>query len=65
MDFKQAAIQLWKIIDDIDTYSDMAKGNDKAFRNAVEKKVRARFNILESDGYHLYTPTSKGYDRVD
>ena len=59
MDFKKAAIDLWQIIDDIDTYSDMAKGNDKAFRDAVEKKVRQRFDILISDGYDLFIPKNK------
>ena len=64
MDFKRAAIDLWQIIDDIDTYSDMTKGNDKSFREAVERKVRERHKILESDGYNLFTPTTEGYEQV-
>lgn len=55
MDFKQAAIDLWGIIDDIDTFSDMAKSNDAAFRKAVESKVGERFKIMTSDGYNLFT----------
>ena len=64
MDFKRAAIDLWQIIDDIDTYSDMAKENDEAFRKAVENKVHERHKILESDGHNLFTPVSEGYDQI-
>ena len=53
-DYKEIAIKLWKMIDDIDTYSDQAKENDKAYRKAVEKKVRDRFDLIQSDGYSLF-----------
>jgi len=62
MDFKKAAVDLWRMLDDIDTFSDMAKGNNKAFREGVEEKVRERHRILESDGYNLFAPTSDGYE---
>ena len=46
---------LWDVIDDIDTYSDMAKTNDVMFRNLVEKKQAERWlTPVTSDGYHLY-----------
>ena len=64
MNYKKATIELWQMLDDIDTFSDMAKGNDKAFRDAVGKKVRERFRVLESDGYNLFTPTHEGYEQV-
>ena len=32
MNYKQAAIKLWQILDDIDSYSDMAKDDDKFYR---------------------------------
>jgi predicted nucleotide-binding protein len=38
--------ELWKIIDDIDTASDIAKGNDKAYRNMVEKKQEERWKHI-------------------
>jgi hypothetical protein len=45
---------LWQIIDDIDTAGDMAKGNDKAFRNMVEKLQAKRWLTgITSDGYTL------------
>ena len=45
---------LWTIIDDIDTYGDMAKGNDKMFRKLVEDAQKRRWETgIESDGYSL------------
>ena len=64
MDFKKASIDLWTMLDDIDTFSDMAKHNDKAFRTAVEEKVRERHRVLETDGYDLFTPTCEGHEKV-
>lgn len=64
MDYKKAAVELWHMLDDIDTYSDIVKDNDKVFREVVEKKVRQRFNVFESDGYCLYTPVSEGRDKI-
>lgn len=53
-DFRAGIIELWTILDDIDTASDQAKGNDQAYRNYVEKVVKKRFRVLTSDGYQLY-----------
>ena len=64
MDFKKATIELWQMLDDIDTFSDMAKDNDKSFRDAVEKKVSERHRVLASDGYNLFTPTIDGYEQL-
>ena len=45
---------LWQIIDDIDTASDMAKSNDVAYRNIVEKLQKKRWNTgITTDGYKL------------
>lgn len=45
---------LWDIIDDIDTYSDLAKNDDKLFRHLVERRQRDRFNTgITTDGYTL------------
>ena len=54
--WKARAEKLWQIIDDIDTYSDMAKSDDKLYRSLVERKQKLRFEILTSDGYDLYLP---------
>lgn len=50
--------KLWKIIDDIDTFSDQIKPTTlegyKRYFEAVNDMVGKRFQILESDGYHLF-----------
>ena len=56
MNWKKAAKDLWAIIDDIDTYSDVCKSNNDSFRHMVEQKQKERFKILESDGYQLFQP---------
>jgi hypothetical protein len=50
--------QLWAIIDDIDTYGDMAKNDDKAFRAMVERRQKDRWSTgITTDGYTLNVPT--------
>ena len=46
---------LWDIIDDIDTYSDMAKSDDKLYRSLVEKKQKERWKLpITTDRYSLF-----------
>jgi TRAP-type uncharacterized transport system substrate-binding protein len=46
---------LWNIIDEIDTYSDLAKDNDKLYRNLVEAEQNKRWETkIETDGYDLF-----------
>ena len=54
MTYKEQAIKLWQMLDDIDTYSDMAKGDEKLYRSLVERKQRERFRVFRSDGYSLF-----------
>lgn len=58
MDWERIVYELWKILDDIDTASDMVKGNDKAYREIVEKLQRKRWEILNEvvvdDLYNQY-----------
>jgi len=45
---------LWKIIDDIDTASDMAKGDDEWYRKRVEHLQSKRWHSgITTDGYDL------------
>jgi hypothetical protein len=44
------ALFLWDLLDNIDTASDMAKGDDKAYREAVERIQRRRFEVGTTDG---------------
>ena len=52
-DFEWIATQLWDLLDDIDTISDMVKGDDKAYRKGVERIQRERFKYADSNGYVL------------
>jgi len=48
---------LWKLLDDIDTVSDWAKGNDVAYRRAVERIQKRRWDTgITTDGYTLHIP---------
>ena len=37
--------KLWQIVDDIDTYGDMAKSDDAMFRSLVENKQKERWEL--------------------
>ena len=51
---KSYVYKLWQIIDDIDTYGDMAKSNDALFRSLVEKKQKERWKLpITTDGYEI------------
>ena len=46
--------KLWQIVDDIDTYGDMAKSNNAMFRSLVENKQKERWELpIITDGYKL------------
>ena len=48
--------ELCKVIDDIDTLDDMAKGNSETFRNLAMKRIKEfhEKNLIFSDGYELW-----------
>jgi len=50
-DYERAARYLFDLLDDIDTVSDVVKGNDAAYRVAVERIQRRRFDVATADGY--------------
>ena len=51
---KQIIEYLWQIIDDIDTASDQAKGNNEAYLNMVEKLQNKRWKTgITTNGYTL------------
>ena len=52
--------KLWQIIDDIDTYGDMAKSDDAMFRSLVENKQEERWELpITTDGYKLIYKDTK------
>jgi len=47
-------VDLWEILDDIDSYDDMAKDDDKLYRSLVSTRQTNRFlTEVETDGYRL------------
>jgi hypothetical protein len=53
--WKQIAIKLWELLDDISTASDMFKPEMNSFYNYTMKKTEERGKYMESsDGYNLY-----------
>ena len=49
--------KLYELMDDIDTYTDMAKSDDKLFRSLTDKRIRKYTHengLIGSDGYELY-----------
>ena len=60
------AENLWSLLDDIDTASDMFKPSDEAgyrrFYQYAMKKAMDRKKHLVSTGFHLYLPTTETTD---
>lgn len=54
MDSKAAAIELFGILDDIDTLDDICKEDDEVFRELVMHEVAKRFKYAETDGTKVY-----------
>ena len=48
--FKKIAEDLWQLLDDIDTASDVAKANDVQYRSLVRQIHMKRFEYADSDG---------------
>ena len=44
---------LWKLLDDIDTASDMFKPEENIFYKYAMKKAKERYKYLLSDGHEL------------
>jgi len=53
VDYHGIALSLFEIIDDIDTVSDIAKGDDKLYRRLVSQRVKAVAKYVECDGMNV------------
>lgn len=51
IDYRAHAEFLYGLLDDIDTASDMAKGDDAMYRGLVKKYHQRRFEVADCDGY--------------
>lgn len=52
-DFRNIAAELYRLLDEIDTASDMAKGDDQLYRGIVKRVVDKRFkyhSLFDPDG---------------
>lgn len=58
-DWKTIAEELWKLLDNIDTASDMYKTDYEALADFIYKEQRKRFKLMTSDGYNLFPLKSK------
>ena len=57
---REIIVYLWAIIDDIDTYSDMAKADDRLYRELVHRRLEDRWRTgITSDGYNLRMPNGQ------
>lgn len=56
---REIAEFLWDLLDNIDTAEDVAKENDKFFRQLVHKHHRRRFEVGTTDGYGLTLDSDK------
>lgn len=45
---------LWKLLDDIDTVTDMSKDNSGAYRSMVKYILQKRHTVVTSDAYNLF-----------
>jgi len=52
-EWKAIAMKLWKLLDDIDTASDMFKPQKNNFYEYVIKKSMERHKFIKSNGYNL------------
>jgi hypothetical protein len=60
MEYQRLTQALWKLLDDISTADDAAKGNDVAFRKRAYALAERRSEYLTSDGYRLFRVTKDG-----
>ncbi len=58
IDWEKIARALFDMLDEIDTIDDLAKGDEKLYRNLVRKEHIKRFDYAATDGYVVrFKPT--------
>ena len=53
MRYKKIALQLWKLLDDIDTAGDAYKPKINGYYRYILGKAKDRFNFMGSNGYKV------------
>lgn len=54
METERIAIELFNLLDDIDTLDDLCKDDAEMFRLLAMREVAKRFKYCETDGYKVY-----------
>lgn len=62
--WKEIAVQLWKLLDDIDTAGDIFKPPINNFFKYVTRKSQERHKFLSTDGYSIFL-SQKGIDNIN
>lgn len=55
---REVAVFLFGLLDDVDTADDVAKGDDKFYRNQIRAIHKRRFEVAETDGYNVKIKTA-------
>jgi len=60
-DLSGLELSMYQVIDDIDTYSDMAKDNYQMYQSLVMARLKKFFDekLVRSDGYRVWKRTSQ------
>lgn len=53
-ELRVVCIELWKLLDNIDTLDDACKDDNARFRDLVRDQQQKRFKYIVSDGHELY-----------
>ena len=65
MQIKDIALDLYSIIDDIDTCSDIAKDDDKLYRRLVGRLAQKRHEYADCDGFTVKFRETKMWEDED
>ena len=63
MKAEDTAIELFSLLDNIDTLSDICKDDDKLFRRLVMREAAKRYDYATTDGYKVTLKT--GNKKID
>jgi len=53
MNSEDIALELFNLLDNIDTLSDVCRDDDKFYRRLVMREVKKRFDFAVTDGYKV------------
>lgn len=51
MNWQLKAVQLWRLLDDLDTFDDVARADDKMYRELAQALHQRRWSIMTGQEY--------------